>query len=174
MQDERGPGNGGGSTGGGFGGFGGGPRGGRFFDDMAGVAGGAFSALAGLRGEAEAAIRSQLEGMIQRLELVRREELDAAMELARRAREQSEALAARVAALEAKQASPFTGEPQWATGATAGESGGAAGGMPGGGTTPPAAPAVPDPEAGAPPKRPENPVAESTDEAGPDPRGGRD
>ena len=31
----------------------------RFFDDLAGVAGGAFSALAGLREEAEAMIRAQ-------------------------------------------------------------------------------------------------------------------
>lgn len=82
------------------------------FDDLAGVAGGAFSAMAGLRAEAEAIARSQAEAMIQRMELVRREELDAALEVARRAREQAEALEARVAALEARiaQLAPEAGE----------------------------------------------------------------
>lgn len=75
---------------------------GNLFDDLAGVAGGAFSALAGVRGEVEAAARAQVDAMVQRLDLVKREDLDAAMELARRAREGQEALEARVAALEAK------------------------------------------------------------------------
>ena len=82
----------------------GGRKRGGLFDDLAGVAGGAFSALAGVRGEAEAAIRSQVDAMVQRLDLVKREDLDAAMELARRAREAQEGLEARVAALEAKLA----------------------------------------------------------------------
>ena len=72
-----------GGPGGGGAGFG---RGGKIFDDLAGVAGGAFSALTGLRNEAEAVFRAQAESMLQRLDLVRREDLDAAMELARRAR----------------------------------------------------------------------------------------
>ena len=44
--------------------------------------------------------------MIQRLDLVKREEFDAAMELARRAKESVETLEARVAALEARLATP--------------------------------------------------------------------
>lgn len=83
----------------------GGKRGG-LFDDLAGVAGGAFSALAGIRNEAEQMARSQVEQMIQRLDLVKREEFDAAMELARRAKESVETLEARVAALEARLATP--------------------------------------------------------------------
>jgi hypothetical protein len=75
------------------------------FDDLAGMAGGAFSVMAAMRAEAEAMAKAQVEAMVQRLQLVRREELDAAMEVARRAREQSEALATRVAALEARVAS---------------------------------------------------------------------
>ena len=75
---------------------------GNLFDDLAGVASGAFSALAGVRAEVEAAARSQAEALVQRLDLVKREELDAALEVARRAREGQEALEARVAALEAK------------------------------------------------------------------------
>jgi hypothetical protein len=77
----------------------------KIFDDLAGMAGGAFSVMAAIRAEAEAMAKAQVEAMVQRLELVRREELDAAMEVARRAREQSESLAARVAALEARLAS---------------------------------------------------------------------
>lgn len=72
----------------------------KFMDDLAGMAGGAFSVLAGLRTEAEQMAKAQAEAMVRRLDLVRREEFDAAMEVARRAREQAEALEARVAALE--------------------------------------------------------------------------
>jgi BMFP domain-containing protein YqiC len=91
----------------------------RFFDDLAGVAGGAMSALAGMRDEAEALIRSRLDEAIRRLDLVRREELEAVQELAANARSGQEAAAgelaqmrlqlaaleARVAALELPRAS---------------------------------------------------------------------
>jgi BMFP domain-containing protein YqiC len=88
-------------------GMGSGPGGRKsIFDDLAGMAGGAFSVLAGARAEAEAMGRAQIEAMVQRLDLVRREDLDAALEVARRAREQAEALETRVAALEAKLAGP--------------------------------------------------------------------
>jgi BMFP domain-containing protein YqiC len=72
----------------------------KFMDDLAGVAGGAFSLLAGARAEVEAMAKAQAEAIVRRLDLVKREELDAAMEVARRAREQAEALEARLAALE--------------------------------------------------------------------------
>ena len=83
-----------------------GNRRGSLFDDLAGVAGGAFSVLAGLRQEMEAMVRAQTDQMIQRLDLVRREDLDVAMELARRAAERAEALEARLAAVEAGLAAP--------------------------------------------------------------------
>jgi BMFP domain-containing protein YqiC len=76
----------------------------KFMDDLAGMAGGAFSVLAGLRAEAEQMAKSQAEAMVRRFDLVKREELDAAMEVARRAREQAEGLETRVAALEARLA----------------------------------------------------------------------
>ena len=101
--------------GGGTGGDGGRKRGGGLFDDLAGVASGAFSALAGVRAEMEAAARSQVEALVQRLDLVKREELDAALEVARRAREGQEALEARVASFEAKLAAaqpPVAPPPQ--------------------------------------------------------------
>jgi len=76
----------------------------RFFDDIAGVAGGAFSALAGLRDEAEALVRARLDEAMRRLDLVKREEFDAMAEMAANARIGQEAAEARLAALEARVA----------------------------------------------------------------------
>jgi len=76
----------------------------RLFDDLAGVAGGAISALAGLREEAEAVARARVEAAIRRFDLVRRDELDAALALAANARAGQEAAEARLAALEARVA----------------------------------------------------------------------
>ncbi len=67
----------------------------RFFDDLASVAGGAFSAFAGLRDEAEALARNQTDEMIRRLDLVRKSELDAVQELAANARAGQEAAESR-------------------------------------------------------------------------------
>jgi BMFP domain-containing protein YqiC len=74
-------------------------------DDLAGMAGGAFSMLSGMRAEMEAMARAQVEALVQRLELAKAEDVEAAMEVARRARVQVEALELRVAALEARLAS---------------------------------------------------------------------
>lgn len=68
----------------------------RFFDDLAGVAGGAMSALAGMREEIEALARSRIDDAIRRLELVRREEFDAMAELAANARAGQEAAEAKL------------------------------------------------------------------------------
>ena len=76
----------------------------RFFDDIAGVAGGAFSALTGLREEAEAMIRSRLDEAIRKLQLVRREELEAVQELAANARAAQEEAESRLAVLESRLA----------------------------------------------------------------------
>ncbi len=76
----------------------------KFFDDLAGVAGGALSAFAGLREELASMVRARVDEAVRRLDLVRREDFDAVAELARRAREQAEALELRVAALEAAAA----------------------------------------------------------------------
>lgn len=72
----------------------------KFFDDIAGVAGGAVSVLAGLKEELAALVKARVEEALRRLDLVSREEFDAMAELARRAREQADALEQRVAALE--------------------------------------------------------------------------
>jgi len=79
-----------------------GPRG--IFDDLAGMAGGAFSVASAMRAEVESMARAQAEAIIQRLDLVKREDLDAALEVARRAREQAETLAHRLNELEARVA----------------------------------------------------------------------
>jgi len=74
----------------------------RFFDDLASVAGGAFSTIAGLRDEAEALARSRTEELIRRLDLVRKPELDAVQELAANARAGQETAEARIALLESR------------------------------------------------------------------------
>jgi len=76
----------------------------KFFDDLAGVAGGALSAFTGLREELGATIRARVDEAVRRMDLVKRDEFDAMAELAKRAREHAEALEVRVAALEAKAA----------------------------------------------------------------------
>ena len=72
----------------------------RFFDDLAGVAGGAISALTGMRQEAEAIVRARLDEAIRALDLVRREEYDAVVEMAARARAGQEMAETRVGVLE--------------------------------------------------------------------------
>jgi BMFP domain-containing protein YqiC len=74
----------------------------KFFDDLAGVAGGAFSALAGVREEAESMIRARVDEAIRRLDLVKRDDLDAVQEMAANARAGQETAEARLAALEAR------------------------------------------------------------------------
>ncbi len=76
----------------------------KVLDDLAGVAGGAVSALSGLRGEAESLARARLEELAERLHLVRREELEAAMALASNARAGEEAAEAKLAQLEQRLA----------------------------------------------------------------------
>jgi BMFP domain-containing protein YqiC len=75
---------------------------GRLFDDLARVAGGAMSSLTALREEIEARLRDQFERMLANMELVRRDEFEAVRAMAEKAREENEALAARLAALEGR------------------------------------------------------------------------
>jgi len=76
----------------------------RFFDDMARVASGAIGALSGVRGEVEARLRDQLERVLAGMDLVNREEFEAAKAMAAKAREEQEILLYRIAALEARLA----------------------------------------------------------------------
>lgn len=74
----------------------------RFFDDLAGVAGGAISALQGMREEMESQMRARIDDAIRKLDLVRRDELDAVAEMAANARAGQETAEARLSALEAR------------------------------------------------------------------------
>lgn len=76
----------------------------RIFEDLARVASGALGTLTGMREELETRIREQVERMLDRMNLVRREEFDAVQAMAAKARLAQEALEARVAALEARLA----------------------------------------------------------------------
>jgi BMFP domain-containing protein YqiC len=74
----------------------------RFFDEIARLMNDAAGAASGVRREVETVIRNQAERILRDLDLVKREEFEAVKEMARLAREENEALKARVAALEAK------------------------------------------------------------------------
>lgn len=74
----------------------------RFFDDLAGVAGGAFSALTGLREEINAIVRCRVDEVLGSLQVVRREEFEVVRELAARARIAQEEAERRIAALESR------------------------------------------------------------------------
>lgn len=72
----------------------------RFFDDLARMANGALNTLSGLREEIETRVRERVERMLSDMDLVTREEFDAAREMAQKARAEQETLAARLAAVE--------------------------------------------------------------------------
>ena len=76
-----------------------------FFEDAARVAGGAMGALAGVKREVESMVRQQFDRLLADMDLVTREEFDAVKEMAAKARTENEKLEARLAVLEAKQAS---------------------------------------------------------------------
>lgn len=74
----------------------------RLFDDLARLMTDAAGAAQGVRREAETVVRAQAERLIRDLDVASREELDVLRDLVTSLRTQNEALAARVAALEAK------------------------------------------------------------------------
>ena len=78
------------------------PKDNRLFDDLARVADGAMSSFGALRDEAEARLRDRLERILERMDMVRRDEFDAVREMAVKAREENTRLAARLDKLEAK------------------------------------------------------------------------
>ncbi len=73
----------------------------RLLDDLARVAGGAFGALSGVRGEVEARLKHQFERILSEMDVVSREEFEAVKAVAAKARMEQEALQKRVVALEA-------------------------------------------------------------------------
>ena len=74
----------------------------RVYDDLTRLVTDAAELAQGVRREAETAIKTQLERLLATMDVVTREEFEAIKEMAARAREENDALAARVAALEAE------------------------------------------------------------------------
>ncbi|MBI1208234.1 MAG: accessory factor UbiK family protein [Azospirillum sp.] len=83
----------------------------KIFDDLARIAGGAMGAVAGMRNEIEAQIRQQLERVLAQMDVVGRDEFEAVRAMASTARAEQEALAERVAALEATIAALVAAQP---------------------------------------------------------------
>ena len=73
----------------------------KLFDDFVKVMNGAAGTIAGMTREAQAAMQERARDWIGGLDLVSREEFEAVKAMAVAAREENEALAARIAALEA-------------------------------------------------------------------------
>ncbi len=73
----------------------------RFFDEVARLMNDAAGAAQGVRREFETLFRTQAERVLRELDVVRRDDFEAVKEMAQIAREENEALKARVAALEA-------------------------------------------------------------------------
>jgi BMFP domain-containing protein YqiC len=76
----------------------------RIFDDISQLMTNAAGVAQGVREEAETALKSRIERWLADRDLVTREEFEAVRAMAQKAREENDALAARVAALEAKLA----------------------------------------------------------------------
>jgi BMFP domain-containing protein YqiC len=74
----------------------------RFFDEVARLMNDAAGVAQGVRREVETMVRAQAERILRDLDVVKREEFEAVKEMARLAREENEALKARIDALEAK------------------------------------------------------------------------
>ena len=74
----------------------------RMMDEFARLMTDAAGAAQSVRREAETAIHAQMERILNSMEVVKREEFEAVREMAIKARDENDALKARVAALEAK------------------------------------------------------------------------
>ena len=82
---------------------------GRLYDEFARLMNDAAGVAQGVRREFDTVLRTQAERILRDLDVVHREEFEAVKEMARLAREENEALKARIAALEAKLAAPPAG-----------------------------------------------------------------
>lgn len=73
----------------------------RFFDELTKMMTDAAGAAQGMRREVETIVKSQGERILSEMDVVRRDEFEAAKAMAQRAREENDKLEARIAALEA-------------------------------------------------------------------------
>jgi len=79
---------------------------GRLYDEFAKLMTDAAGVAQGMRREVDTALRSQAERILRDLDYVKREEFEAVKEMAAKARDENERLAARLAELEARFAAP--------------------------------------------------------------------
>jgi BMFP domain-containing protein YqiC len=75
----------------------------KFFDDMSKLMTNAMGVAQGAKSEAETAMKGWIDRWLADRDFVTREEFDAVKAMAQKAREENEALSARVAKLEAKK-----------------------------------------------------------------------
>jgi BMFP domain-containing protein YqiC len=76
----------------------------KFFDEISKMMTDAAGAAQGVRREVETMMKAQGERLLREMDVVKREEFDAARDIAAKARDHAEQLEARVAALEAEVA----------------------------------------------------------------------
>jgi BMFP domain-containing protein YqiC len=74
----------------------------RIFDDLAKLMTNAAGAAQGVRREIDTLVQSQMERLLNNMELVKRDEFEAVKAMAQKARDENDALTARLALLEAK------------------------------------------------------------------------
>jgi len=74
----------------------------RLFDDLAKVAGGAVTTLAGVKAEIDGLVRQRIERLLAGADVVPRDEFDAVKAMAAKARAAQDALERRIQALEKK------------------------------------------------------------------------
>lgn len=74
----------------------------RFFDELAKLMTNAAGAAQGVRKEVDTLVQSQVERVLNNLNVVKREEFDVVKDMVERARTENDALAARLVALESR------------------------------------------------------------------------
>jgi BMFP domain-containing protein YqiC len=74
----------------------------RFLDEIARLMNDAAGVASGVRREFDTVLRNQADRVLRELDVVKREEFEVVKEMARIAREENEALKARIVALETK------------------------------------------------------------------------
>jgi len=91
----------------------------RLFDDLVKMMNGVAGTMAGVGREAESSMRDKMREWVGGMDFVSRDEFDAVKAMAAAAREENEALARRIAALE-QAAKPDAAKPKAATKASGG------------------------------------------------------
>jgi BMFP domain-containing protein YqiC len=74
----------------------------RFFDELAKLMTNAAGAAQGVRREIDTLVQSQVERVLNNVDVVKREDFEAVKAMAQKAREENDALAKRIADLEAR------------------------------------------------------------------------